>query len=36
MFAQRVTATITLGDLIELISSAHEYAEMPVKIFSFF
>jgi hypothetical protein len=31
MFAQRVTSTITLGELIDLISSAHEYAEMPVR-----
>jgi hypothetical protein len=31
MFAQRLTSTITLGELIDLISSAHEYAEMPVK-----
>lgn len=31
MFAQRVTAAITLGELIEVISSAHEYAEMPVR-----
>ncbi|CAF1149002.1 unnamed protein product [Adineta ricciae] len=31
MFAQRVTATITIGELIDLISSAYEYAEMPVR-----
>lgn len=31
MFAQRLSPTITLGELIDLISSAHEYAEMPVK-----
>jgi hypothetical protein len=31
MFAQRLTSTITLGELIDLISSAYEYAEMPVK-----
>lgn len=30
MFAQRVSTTMTIGDLIDLISSAHEYAEMPV------
>lgn len=30
LFAQRVTTTMTIGDLIDLISSAHEYAEMPV------
>ena len=31
MFAQRVTATINIGDLIDVVSSAHEYAEMPVR-----
>jgi hypothetical protein len=31
MFAQRLTPTITIGELIDLISCAHEYAEMPVK-----
>jgi pre-mRNA-splicing helicase BRR2 len=31
MFDQRLTSTITLGELIDLISSAYEYAEMPVK-----
>lgn len=31
MFAQRVTATINIGELIDMISSAHEYAEMPVR-----
>ncbi|CAF4292440.1 unnamed protein product, partial [Rotaria sordida] len=29
MFAQRITSTITLGELIDLISCAYEYAEMP-------
>ena len=31
LFAQRVTATMTIGELIDLISSAQEYAEMPVR-----
>lgn len=31
LFAQRVTPTVNIGDLIDLISSAHEYAEMPVR-----
>lgn len=31
MFAHQVTSTITLGELINLISNAHEYAEMPVR-----
>jgi len=30
MFAQRITSTITIGELIDLISCAYEYAEMPV------
>jgi activating signal cointegrator complex subunit 3 len=30
-FAQRLTPTVTVGDLIDLISSAQEYAEMPVR-----
>ena len=30
MFAQRVTSTMTIGDLIEVVASAQEYAEMPV------
>ncbi|CAF3546274.1 unnamed protein product, partial [Rotaria sp. Silwood2] len=29
MFAQRVTSNITLGELIDVISCAYEYAEMP-------
>ena len=33
MFSQRITSNITIGELIELISSAHEYAEMPVNKF---
>ena len=33
MFAQRITSIITLGELIDLISNAYEYAEMPVKNF---
>jgi hypothetical protein len=36
MFVQRLTPTITLGELIDLISSAHEYAEMPVNKFEDF
>jgi hypothetical protein len=32
MFAQRLTATTTLGEIIDLIASAHEYAEMPVNL----
>ncbi|CAF4880731.1 unnamed protein product, partial [Rotaria socialis] len=31
MFAQRVTSNTNIADLIDIISSAHEYAEMPVK-----
>ncbi|CAF2034237.1 unnamed protein product [Rotaria magnacalcarata] len=31
MFAQRVTSNTTIADLIDIISSAHEYAEMPVR-----
>lgn len=31
LFAQRLSSTITIGELIDLIASAHEYAEMPVK-----
>lgn len=31
LFAQRITSAITIGELIDLISSAHEYAEMPVR-----
>lgn len=30
MFAQRLTSTITIGELIDLVSLAYEYAEMPV------
>lgn len=30
MFTQRVTSTMNIGELIDLISSAQEYAEMPV------
>ncbi len=36
LFSQRLTSTITIGDLIDLISSAYEYAEMPVKTKFFF
>ena len=32
MFSQRLTQTVTLGDLIDMISSAQEYAEMPVRM----
>jgi activating signal cointegrator complex subunit 3 len=31
MFAQRLTSTITIGELIDIISCAYEYNEMPVK-----
>jgi replicative superfamily II helicase len=31
LFSQRLTQTITIGELIDLISSAYEYAEMPVR-----
>ncbi|CAF0809302.1 unnamed protein product [Adineta steineri] len=31
MFSQKLTSTITIGELIDVISSAHEYAEMPVR-----
>ena len=30
MFTQRVSSTMNIGELIDLISSAHEYAEIPV------
>jgi activating signal cointegrator complex subunit 3 len=36
MFSQRLTATMTLGDLIDMISNAHEYAEMPVSVDAWF
>lgn len=32
MFSQRITSNITIGELIDLISCAQEYAEMPVSL----